>query len=497
MKNRLQRYRIFKRQLSTAALTILLIASLLLPLLCVSKSYTATRLSLNDYRNFYAIEWRGTSSDNLKYAKQMGYRYVAHQSNTQQYNPDAKNMKFYIVNPELDVSPVKIEMDLTKTYSSEQKTLHEKYLVWKNSAIPFPHNIATGWWYNDHTFLVVYDFQQQIVIDEMVEAIVNKAKSFENPAINYSFGGLMWDVSDLKGDFWTGPTSSGGQFINLIYWTGKDSCAAVGHMHNYASYSEGRAAFFKKLYKRVREEFPWAKFISEPYILYDRWIKEIEGRSDAEELMPDMLLQESPGTDFVDDSRIFNSGLISRDRVGLTTPSTFGEYENLVYAAKAAINGSWFSWFGRFGGNTDMPNYLNIYEVPARLKLIRMLPNWDNIINVPLTERIWDGNVYKSPNSYADSNIIYSRHPVTGKIFAVFLNSSGNIRLSENEQISSVNRTDGFFIESDDGTNDLQISNGEIRLINPAGLGKGYIISTNRQGIDLTPPSAPSNLKYN
>ena len=127
-----------------------------------------------------------------------------------------------------------------------------------------------------------------------------------------------------------------------------------------------------------------------------------------------------------------------------------------------------------------MPNYLNIYEVPPRLQLIRVLPNWDNLKKVPLTQRTWDSDIYESPNSYADRNIIYSRHPATGKIFVVFLNATGKIKLMADEEVIIVNKTDRMFIETDDGRNDIQIVDNEIYLTNAEGIGKGYIITTTR-----------------
>lgn len=448
-----------------------------------------------DYRNFYAIAWRGKALDNLKYARQMGYGYVAYQNNMQNM-PEAADLKFYLTDPEYLVYPVHSVMNLSKTYLPEEKAKYEKYFVLRSNTAPFPSNIATSWWFNDNEFRVLHDFQQQSVIDETVEAIIAKAKSLENVSINFRFAGLMWDVPDLRDMFMTGPQVSGGRFVGLEYWTGKDSCASSVHKHNYSTYSEAKAAYYKQLYRRVREEFPDAKFIMEPWRIKN-WIKEIKDLPDATELMPDMLVQESWGTAFVDEDYPIYKDFIQKDHIGLTTPTTFGEQQNRIYAAKAAINGSWFSWYGRFGGNynDDMPNYQNIYEVPARHQLIRMLPNWDNIAGVPLTQRSWDGKVYKSPNSYADANIIYSRHPKTGKIFVVFLNESGKVNLLENEQVNSVYRTDNLFIESKDGRSDVQIAEGEIRLNSSATTGKGYIITTNRQKADSKTPTAPLNLR--
>jgi hypothetical protein len=453
----------------------------------------------SDFRHFYGVVWRGDTVDNLIFARQMGYKYVAHRASYSS-NANANGLKFYYNNPEIFAFPATSYssngwvIKESHEYSSAEQTYFLANGVQKtDGAENWYDALAEGWHYTNDEFTAMWDFQQQSIIDYTVETIIAKIKSYENPSINYTFAGLMWDVPDLQGDFWTGWSKSGGKFVDLSYWTGEDSCVSSNHQHDYHTYSDGKAAFFKQLYQRVREEFPDAKFISEPFLIYDRWIKEIEDRPDAADLMPDMLTQESSGTAFVDDSRIFESGLISKNHVGLTAPNTFGEYENRLSAAKAAINGSWFAWYGRFGGSGDMPDYANIYEVPARLQLIRVLPNWDNLVNIPLTERAWDGNIYRSPNSYADTNIIYSRHPETDKIFVVFLNTSGKIKLLKNETVRLVNRTNGLFIETQDGSNDIQITDNEISLINAENAGKGYIITTNRINLgDI--PSQPKSL---
>jgi len=426
------------------------------------------------YKNFYAVVWRGEPVDNLKFARQMGYRYVGYRSKMANLD-EAEGMRFYVVNPELRYLPVSL-MDLNAPSENGTQAQYEEFFTWKNN-MPFPQNLASGWWYSDSRFIPIIDFQQQSVIDDTVEYILAGIKPDENISLDFRFAGLMWDVPDIKGDFWSGYGGSGGEFVDLSYWTGSDSCASLAHTHDYATYSDGKAAYFKTVYKRIREEYPDAKFISHPFTIYDRWIKDIENRADARELMPDLLLQEQSGTLFVDDERIFSSGLVTRNQVGTSTTRKFGNYENRLYAAKAAINGAWYNWFGNLGGDGDTPDYQNIYEVPARLQLIRVLPNWDNLAQIPLPERTWDGTVYESSNSYVDGNIIYSRQPLSGKLFVVFLDTAGRIKLKPNETVGSIHKTDGLFIETENGSMDLEVSGNEIRLINPAGLSDGYIIT--------------------
>src|SRR5574337_1642492 len=164
----------------------------------------------------------------------------------------------------------------------------------------------------------------------------------------------------------------------------------------------------------------------------------------------------------------------------------------MLFAAKAGINGAWSNWFGRWGGALNMPDFTYITEVYPRLKLDRCIPNWDNLNNVSLTDRSWNGSVYQSTKSYASSDVMYSRHPKTGKIFAVFITHNGVIRLNAGETVASVYRTNGYFIESTDGSADVSIVGNEIRLRNSVTIpvdasngqveGIGYIITVSSSG---------------
>jgi len=437
-----------------------------------------------DWRFFYGISWRGSSINNIKYARQMGYKYIFDKGDYKNYS-EASGMRFYIESPEYHVYNRVLN---TKSYTSQEKSDFERLAAWKSTA-PFPGNIATGWmWGTDATrFSTEPDWQQQAVIDEIVEKIIAQAKSQENPSINYRAAGFAWDVPQLTGDFWNKPQALGGSQVSLSYWTGSDSSVLhPGITHEYATYSDGKAAYYKKLFQRAREELPEAHFIMEPSTIYGWWIKQISGRSDKTALTPSdmMLVQEESGTEFIDDSRIYNAGLgITKDRVGTTEPNSFGTYENRIFAGIAGVNGSWFNWFGRFGMTGDMPNYADPSEVPARLQFVRVIPGWDNLIGVPLNQRSWNGDTYSSPNSRISSHLMYSRFPgESNKVFAVFLDTSEGIQLNSGESVSAIYRTDNLFIESTRGDSDVNISNGKIFLNSSSNTGKGYIILTTGGG---------------
>ena len=471
----------------TKALLFLILMSGFFPGFNHNDDYSITGAQLpkknqkTDFRDFYGIAWNGKPHDNLLYAKQMGYGYVFYQPGMEK-DPLAKDLKFYLETPQSAVFPVPRVLSTTKTYTEKEKMLYEKYFAKKNNK-SFPDNMATGWFNNPTSFCVEPDFQQQEVIDTLVNRIIKYAKSLENKENNFLCAGFAWDVPQLFGDFWDAPqrrggAGGGGNQITLSFWTGGDfAYKPEGVKFDYPTYSDGRAAFYIQLFNKSRKAFPGARFMMEPWIVWDSWFAVIKDRPDAKEITPDLVLQEKEGTDFVTDERIFKTGLITKQFVGSTTPNRFGEKDNREIAAAAAMNGGWFSWFGRFGGTGDMPGFRNVYNLPPRLQLVRRVANWDNLNAVPLTSRSWDGSVYKSPLSYMDSNIIYSTHPNTGKIFAVWLTRVGVVPLPEKSKFLSVFRTDSLFIESTDGKSDIQVTGEGLKLINKEGLEKGYIIN--------------------
>ncbi|MDR4507113.1 MAG: LamG domain-containing protein [Candidatus Brocadiaceae bacterium] len=468
--------------------TVCVLFFLLPQILFLHKAELLLAQSTDDsWKNFFAVKLDDSEKTHAKYAKQMGYSSIIIRDRTNvaslyRNNPDLVGLKFFLGGPEYyrDVmSGYDRTIDTTKKYSQQEQNFYNDNMVWK-SKDPFPRNLATGYFTSKTEFQVRWDFQQQRVIDELVENIIQFAKSIEDKSANFMFGGYMFDVPRLVGGFtyWEPQNRSNNQICSLSYWTGKDSGLAHGNItHEYATYSEGHAAFYKKLNTRMRKEFPDVKWVVHPWKIHDdwydsfkrpyidEWIKQIKGRYDKDELTADMMFQEKAGTEFADDGDIFNSGVkITRDRVGISQPLRLEGvkvYENRLYAAKAGIHGSWYNWYNRY---SDDPKFTAITRLYPHFKLIRCLPNWDNLNKVPLAERSWDGKVYQSTHSYADDDVMYSRQPKTGKLFAVFMTKNGVIRLNRGETVTSMQHTDGYFIESGNASADFNITGDEIRL---------------------------------
>ena len=175
---------------------------------------------------------------------------------------------------------------------------------------------------------------------------------------------------------------------------------------------------------------------------------------------------------------------------------------------KPALTVPGYNWFGWFNNAGDTPYFTSITEVYPRLKLIRLIPNWDNLNNIPLANRSWDGSIYQSKNSsgnlqsYISSDLMYSRHWKTGKLFAVFNTTGGKIKLNPGETITSIQSTDGYFIEAGDASADLIVTanstGAEITLSSSVAIpvdstngqvkGVGYILTISSTS-DTTAPS--------
>jgi hypothetical protein len=424
-----------------------------------------------DFRNFYGITWRGLPHDNLAYAKQMGYEYVFYQPGMEK-DPLSNGLWFFIESPEYRLYNYNIYTK--KKYSSSETQFYNNYCATIDTTSIFPKNLANGWFSSDTTFTAQLNFQSQKVISWSIDMTLRRVDSIQKINPNFKFGGYAWDVPQPSGDFWSKPVN--GSQVTLKYWTGGDYVVTKkSNTLDFITYSEGRLAFYKQLYKRTLAAYPDSKFLIEPYKVYDDWLTYIQNRSDAKEVMPDMICQEGHTNQYIDDKRVLQSGLVSRSYLAITTPNLFADSSNRRIAAIAAINGSWFNWYGRFGGSGDMPNYQSVKEVPARLLLIRMLANWENMNNTPLSSRKWDGVTYSSDNAFASPDVIAIRQPQSKKLFVVFLKSGASLKIPRDNTLLKVFQTNELFIESTDAMSDVARDRQVVSLVNAKGVGKGYI----------------------
>jgi len=117
------------------------------------------------------------------------------------------------------------------------------------------------------------------------------------------------------------------------------------------------------------------------------------------------------------------------------------EKNHIDIAIAAAIQGSWFGWYGE--DNIDQVYFVNgqsekVYN--NAMQLLRALPGWENLNDVLLKNRRYntESKIYDSPNSHISNDLIYSRHFKKNEIFAVFKSMKESVRLHSNDGVDSI-----------------------------------------------------------
>lgn len=465
-------------------------------------------------RHVFMIAWNGKSADNLKYARQMGYKRLAYRKGMENV-PEAADMYFILESPESNAIKklgAENQVVIKKDYSKEVQEMYKNFFSLRNANAPFPLCMATGWPVPARgpeatvSFAPMPDYQQQRVHTYFIDTIFDVAKKIERPEKNFLFGGVAWDVPDLCGDFWELNNrldkkdknfANKAMPLNVKSAEEKEKdkatttclvndCGDVypGTTHEYSTYKDGKAAYLIAIKKRAGNDFKGRPmtFMIEPWLIYDQWVKQIENRKDCRELMENLIVvqechawsgKREMTTRFADDPMNFKSGIVTRDWVGSTQPNDHGFDIVKEIAGKAGANGSWFGWFGRFdetGYGTpeaEAKKIKNVYQIPRWEQLTREVASWDNLNGVPLDQRNWNGKEYVSANSKISDDVIYSRQPKTRKLFAVFMNSSGSIPLKPGEKVIAIKKVDDFFCEQEDGSADLNVSDNKITIRQP------------------------------
>ena len=449
----------------------------LLPKVDIRPEQDINKVDTTYIYDLWGINWNGTAADNLLYAKQLRHKAIMYMDDME-YDQNAADMEFFFDSPE-PYACSNYQIWPGTTYSESLQKEMEEALIWRDPDAKFPDNLVSGYIHNGGQFYeLMADLRKQWVIDRIVEKCIEQARETERKDRGFVFGGVAWDIPGLAFAGVDLPAKYNGEPPKI-----------EGMHYDYDTYVEGRAAYFKKLFSEIRKIWPGARFIFEPTSIYSHWIKDVENRPDAKELMPDLLIQEGSGMgggdiQFVDDKNIFNSPLFKdmpearlRSMLGCTTPDVWREDRNRIIAGNAAAVGSTFFWKSRFGGTGDMPSYQSIREVPDRLKLIRVVSIWENKNATPLDQRKWDSStgIYTSPTAYLSPDGYAAVQYETGRIFVVFNKADGKIVFPPAVGKRAFD-TDDMFMEWGE-VDDIEVSpDGVMTLKNPDGVGEGYIL---------------------
>ncbi|MGY6215316.1 hypothetical protein ACW73L_09150 [Methylolobus aquaticus] len=179
---------------------------------------------------------------------------------------------------------------------------------------------------------------------------------------------------------------------------------------------------------------------------------------------------------------------IPADRIHVSTAHQefppFSDFlrEHLEVAGIAGRQGSWFSYIVGMGVDKTYSNGTFVFN--NTLQLLRAIPNFDNLAEVPLTARFFNAAslTYTSPNSYASPSVVYSRNPINGEMYAVFLRTTGAITLRSNEYVASAVYTNPVF---DNTTSNaigcLRRGSGTVSLICSSRVGQGIRLKLARR----------------
>ena len=461
----------------------------------------------DEWKSYQGIGWCDTAVNNLRFAKAMGFKYVYHgRLNNPIYGEDyemdyayKEGLRFYFHEPHFLIQPlVNIKLsseevaklksrwpwefryfpELPRTYHPEHwkaikqyqpdiyekyKQTFEKYKAWGDPTKPFPANLLVYNFWPDGSFEPLPDFQQQAVIKSTVRRIVDHIKhKAEIRKLDYRCAGLIFDTPNI----WDTYMTKGGD---------RDYASVhPGITHQYATFKEGTLAYFKALRGAMKAAFRGRpiRFIYEPNgRFWDVWVKPVKESAYPETvkqgIVGDMLMEEGADLGWLNETDTYQTGWFTKGlhcNVGSSTPGLEKDYSKYRQVlGGCAINGAWFNWFGRHGA-TEWFSYWR--DIDEALKISRMIPNWDNLNDVPLSERSYDpvANIYHSTKSYADENIVYTRQPNTGILFVKFLTAAGKVVLHSDEIVTKVQKVNEFMEPGDDGQTDLMINGAEISI---------------------------------
>jgi hypothetical protein len=147
-------------------------------------------------------------------------------------------------------------------------------------------------------------------------------------------------------------------------------------------------------------------------------------------------------------------------------------------AGVAAAQGSWFGWYGET--SVDKLDNQGALIHSNEMQLLRVIPNWDNLASISLTERHYNmtNQYYISPNSRFDSTIVQSRNPINHEVYVVFKSMQGELDLKGKEIVSATFVDDYFNQIEENATNCLHELNNKFKLTCEEHLNRGVRIST-------------------
>ncbi len=439
-----------------------------------------------DYNSYFGGTWGDADSCKaVEYAKNMHIPVVFYNDkmlNCGFTKEDLAGLSFVIESPEnrTGIGPYSFFSD--RQYSSDEITLYNWLYAQAENHLgkPFPLNLGYGYWLHDNEFRGLFDYQNPEVRAFMINHILDYMAKAEEKGFNIV--GIAEDVPDLSDDAREGFKQDRIEFNNAFYPDGAPSGAAPTHQ-------DGRALFFTELYAAYEKKFgePIKLNVPEPTKIQN-WANETLNRPDFAQLNPPgtLICQEGSSTDFLEQNLPWTNSQMCH-----SSPDLNGYSETLASIGPVAVHGAYSNWFGRVStlekdGSGFDPRDINkdghvyIEDLNPQTKIVKIIPNYENALGVPLEQRIWQNGIYSSPFSYAGSDMVYTTQPGSFNIYATIMNQTAAGIIIPNMPVS-ITWTDELMGPAGDATGSFNLalqSDGSYLLtpLNADALNKGFII---------------------
>ncbi len=448
---------------------------------------------IDDWRNYFGA-WNGGAADSLRFARNMGMRHIIYQVGMENHKL-AKGMKFYYVDPEFIA--YKRVIDFAKKYSETDVKKWREFCAMKDASLPFPHCMATGWFFKRNNAKIkgtelgvnvcslMPNLQRQAVIDEIIAKVMARIKSIEKTNPNFKFAGFVWDVPQLEGDFW-GLQGKWNKQVGMSFWRGVDSVSVPEDVKlDYPTYCEARVAYYRQIRKAGQTLNPDTKLIMDPAKIYGHYTKDFQrlGIKPNDPALADFVQLEFGTDEYLRDKQAWSSGYLQIENIANAVDYYCYDFDKELRAVGAiAALGGWSCWFGN-----PCPAQETIRDVPARMKLSRAIATWENLNNTPIEQRQWDleNLIYNSPTAHMSKKLLWATHPESKKIFCCFLSSKAKLKLPDGMTVAEIYPLTSLFAEYKPSHNKrniikcFKIENGEVSLAKNAHyiLGQAFAIT--------------------
>ncbi|MBE6413396.1 MAG: hypothetical protein E7035_02445 [Verrucomicrobiaceae bacterium] len=350
---------------------------------------------------------------------------------------------YYIKDPDSLVSHPSFITETGEPTHPNYKTNWKKVCVLVDEKAEFPNNFAQGKVIENQTVLP-WNYQRQEVINEVVNRIKNTVNNINKIRQNKSrivFAGFIFTDPRLSGEFYK--KTADGKYVKASL--SNDTAQPYGAPFDYKTYTEGRLMFLKTLRKEMQKINKDAKIIFEVDNLYKDFVKQTEAIDGFKEKyadsIPDFFVVRK-GAKSLTNEKNFASGIISKNQVISNSFANIidlkREVKEITHLAQNGIN----TTFDITAENSPNKRFGNI---PARLRISRLIPTLENMHKTPLDARQYDeqSNMYFSPVASLSEGGVGVLIPRTNNFYIAFTAKNGKIKLPDGYTVDTFEYVNG------------------------------------------------------